>query len=100
MRAVTAARRAASVALRPVYCHTSALHFLPLGTHLGHPDKRRTRLAAELLASLAQPGSNARARDFVEQGAGCRAGERALGGEDSPAALLSDGSPPAPTPHA
>jgi hypothetical protein len=37
------------------------------------PDNPRARLAAELLASPAHPGNNARARAFVDQGGGCRA---------------------------
>jgi hypothetical protein len=37
------------------------------------PDNPRARLAAELLASEAHPGNNARARAFVDQGGGCRA---------------------------
>jgi len=37
------------------------------------PDNPRARLAAELLASAAHPGNNARARAFVAQGGGCRA---------------------------
>jgi hypothetical protein len=37
------------------------------------PDNPRARLAAELLASEAHLGNNARARAFVTQGGGCRA---------------------------
>jgi len=37
------------------------------------PDNPRARLAAELLASEAHRGTNARARAFVAQGGGCRA---------------------------
>jgi hypothetical protein len=40
--------------------------FHPLGTDLGQPDNLRTRLAAELLVSLAHRRSSARAQALVE----------------------------------